>query len=277
MTHLAESSVILALRDTQWEIAAALGRTPELFVSLSGNNDKKLGDIKFANGEKFYLFEAKSTQNQIKEEWNRGEKKPRKHAYRKVREIIEGLNQSNFPTTSMLILSLAVHHFLYYSYLGQEHKIRLEPYILGVQRKSGFEEEDDGEEYGIPTRTHEQKDNLAEGLKLVNEVKIYSTTPSESQVTSFNASQLYEDSIKIKYGSGFEFPLGLTLGDFQLYINFLCDGKDEDIEALIKTKSGALIAFSGRTNQLKKLVSTFNEVEAGYKNSSSFKSRRKKI
>lgn len=277
MARLAESSVVLALRDTQWEIATALGRTPDLFVSLSGNNDKKLGDIKFSDGEKFYLLEAKSTQNEIKEEWKRTGKRPRKHAYRKVREIIEGINHLRIPNSSLLKMSLAAHHFLYYAYLQKEHKIRLEPYILGVQRKSGFREESDGNEYGIPSRTDEQKENLVKGLNLFNQVKIYSTTPSETQVTSFNASQLYEDSIKIKYGRGVELKPGLTLVDFQSYINFLCGGEDEDIEALIKTKSGALIAFSGRTNDLNNLVSSFNEFKAEHENNSALKNKKKKI
>ncbi|WP_295843554.1 hypothetical protein [uncultured Xanthomonas sp.] len=278
MARLAESSVVLALRDTQWEMATVLGGTPGLFVSLSGNNDKKLGDIKFANGEKFYLFEAKSTENQIKDEWDRSEK-PRKHAYRKVREIIEGLNHPQSPTTSLFNLSLAAHHFLYYAYSDYEHKIQIEPYILGLQRKSGFIEEVDGNEYGIPNRTDQQKKNLVDGLNLVNGVKIYSTLPSENEVKSFTASQLYRESININTGSVPELPIGLALEQFQLYIDFLCDGKDEDIEALIKTKSGALIAFSGKTNNLNKLVSAFEEAEAkaDYSNNSRLRGKKKTI
>ncbi|MBV6864077.1 hypothetical protein KWH50_21190, partial [Xanthomonas campestris pv. blepharidis] len=81
MARLAESSVVVALRDWQWETAIMEGRRPGPFLNLSGNTDKKLGDVKFSENDRLFLIEAKATENEIKEEWDRGER-PRKHAHR---------------------------------------------------------------------------------------------------------------------------------------------------------------------------------------------------
>jgi hypothetical protein len=81
MARLAESSVVLALRDWQWENRVAGKQSPEMFVSLEGNAEAFLGDAKLKFGEKLYLFEVKSTADTIPEEWTKT---------KNVEKIVEG-------------------------------------------------------------------------------------------------------------------------------------------------------------------------------------------
>ncbi|MEA9755913.1 hypothetical protein VDG64_13355 [Xanthomonas campestris pv. raphani] len=261
MARLAESSVVVALRDTQWEIAQAHGCKPDLFVSLSGNTDKKLGDVKFSRDEKFYLIEAKSTSSEIWEEWQRGSSTPRKHAHRKVREIIEGLPGKSSPDyLNLFNISLAAHHFLYYSFATGEHELAMEPYALATQIRGGFEEIE-GAEYGV-TRTDQQKLRLLRGLRASKKFELFDCI-LRKKISRFLIQQLYQKTVEIHEASPLNtiISLGVPLKQFQIYVDFLCDGKTEEIETLIKTTSGKLIAFSGETNSLHQLVASFQEIE----------------
>ncbi|WP_146092697.1 hypothetical protein [Xanthomonas arboricola] len=261
MARLAESSVVIALRDFQWDVAISEERRPDLFLSLSGNTDQKLGDIKFGFDEKFMLFEAKSTQKEIKDEWDRAPK-PRKHAYRKTREIIEGIAIQSEKYLDLFDKSLSAHFFVYHDYNAGNHLLAVEPYMTGIHSRHGFSEHPENSEPQFGPRTEDQIRDLLNGLKKVSLLEL---KDKRTKKTLGHASieHIYNKEVEVERNTGFGLPLepGLWLIDFQAYINYLCDGKDEEIESLIMTTSGKLIVFSGRTNNLKLLVDKFKNIE----------------
>lgn len=261
MARLAESSVVIALRDFQWDVALSEKRRPDLFLSLSGNTDKKLGDIKFSFDDKFMLFEAKSTDKEIKDEWDRG-KRSRKHAYRKTREIIEGIAAGNEKYEDLFDKSLSAHFFIYHNYLDKKHVLAVEPYMTGIHTRNGFAEDPSNAEPGYGPRTKDQIQDLLAGLGKVSLLGLKDKKTKET-LDHVSIEHIYNKEMEIERNTGLGLPLepGLWLADFQAYINYLCDGKDEDIESLIMTASGKMIVFSGKTNNLKLLVDKFKYIE----------------
>lgn len=262
MARIAESSVVVALRDFQWKIAESENRNPDLFLSLSGNTDKKLGDVKFGLGETFLLIEAKSTSATIKQEWDRGKKRGRKHAHLKTRLIIEGISTKNENYEKLLDQSLSAHHFFYHIYDSGKHFIAAEPYILGTSRRGGYAEHPLNAEPGINPRTETERKRLIKGLENVSEFEIVENA-TQLRVEYTTMQNIYGDAIKISRKSQLGWPLsmGLPLSEFQEYVDYLCDGTDEDIESLITTRSGLLLLFSGKTSQLHQLVRRFKSHE----------------
>ncbi|MBV6687073.1 hypothetical protein KV692_04070 [Xanthomonas euvesicatoria pv. physalidis] len=263
MARLAESSVVVALRDWQWETAIMEGRRPGPFLNLSGNTDKKLGDVKFSENDRLFLIEAKATENEIKEEWDRGER-PRKHAHRMLRALIESYGgNENERDANLIRSSLLAHHFLYSYTTKRRSDIVFEPYIIATQCLEGFKENKDNKEPETPKREKENVESLAKGLLHVSKFKLFDT--KKKKHTHFAIPQkFYNKTVTMSYENDAAFELGLTLPKFQEYINYLCGDKDEDIEALIKCLDGKLIAFSGKTSELNKFVQTFKTSKKHY-------------
>ncbi|MGX2054355.1 hypothetical protein ACWJKQ_14570 [Xanthomonas axonopodis pv. cassiae] len=71
MARLAESSVVIAFRDWQWLNRTADATVPPLMIVMEGNPESMLGDLQISAGERFFLFEVKSTEDTICEEWNK--------------------------------------------------------------------------------------------------------------------------------------------------------------------------------------------------------------
>ncbi|WP_146095646.1 hypothetical protein [Xanthomonas arboricola] len=263
MARLAESSVVVALRDWQWETAIMEGRRPGPFLNLSGNTDKKLGDVKFSENDRFFLIEAKATENQIKEEWDRSGRQ-RKHAHRMLRALIEnyGANE-NEHDANLIKSSLLAHHFLYSYTIRRSSHIVFEPYIISTQGLEGFKENKDNEKPEIPKREKENVESLAKGLLHISKFKLFDI--EKKKHTHFAIPQkFYNKTVTMSYETDAAFELGLTLSKFQEYIDYLCGDKDEDIEALIKCLDGKLIAFSGKTSELNKFVQTFKTSKKHY-------------
>lgn len=163
MARLAESSVAFALRDWQWGRGLIKKKSRGIFISLSGNADKKFGDLKIGLGDSFYLFEVKSTWDTVEEEWRRLIVKGRKHAHLMLRSVIEGVALEDQQAINILNVSLIAHHFVYADVNGPRPKLVIEPYVLGTHRKGGFFESKARE----PDRSAAEKRNLLVGLEFL--------------------------------------------------------------------------------------------------------------
>ncbi|WP_045760605.1 hypothetical protein [Xanthomonas albilineans] len=261
MARLAESSVAIALRDWQWKSGLINRKNIGMFVSLSGNADKKFGDLKVGLKDRFYLFEAKSTWDSVSEEWERPSDKGRKHAHCKLRGIIEDLAVAERKEEASHIVrtSLKAHHFLYADVHGKRPALRVEPYLMGTIRDGGFSENPEQE----PGRQRSEKVNLRRGLTAFNTVHVAVKAKAKPDplhllfdtVESWTVAQFFGSAaalISPKFARWVH--LGVTLDELDEYVQFLCDGKDEEINAIVASANGSFFVFNGSTAQLVSLV-----------------------
>lgn len=261
MARLAESSVVIALRDWQWWSGLIKKKNIGMFVSLSGNADKKFGDLKVGLKDRFYLFEAKSTWDSVPEEWERPKERGRKHAHCMLRGAIEELTNSAKSKSAKDIvgISLRGHHFLYADPSGKRPSLRIEPYLMGTLRAGGFAENVSQE----PRRSRVEVLNLEAGLPWLKRVSVAVKARAQGDPStllfdvqdSWTLSQFFRSAAALISPKNIAWrPTGVTLGELDRYIQFLCNGKDEEISGVVATANGSFFAFCGSTGELEALV-----------------------
>ncbi|CAE1135679.1 hypothetical protein [Xanthomonas euroxanthea] len=264
MARLAESSVAFALRDWQWGKGLIKKKSRGIFISLSGNADKKFGDLKIGLGDRFYLFEVKSTWDTVEEEWQRPIVKGRKHAHLMLRSVIEGVALENQQAINILNVSLIAHHFVYADVNGPRPKLVIEPYVLGTHRKGGFSESKARE----PDRSVAQKRNLLVGLEFLKRYALGLRSKEKAAPGKINFEIPENWSPAQFFGSAVAMldlenrvwrKVGVNIDDFDRYIQFLCDGKDEQMSAIVATANGSFFAFSESTADLRELIFELRE------------------
>lgn len=141
-----EDMLILALRDAQWReshTSVDAPRLPQLFLKFDGPIEKALGDLAFQEGERFFLFEVKSSASGIRTEWSTkaGKITTRKEAFKALSRITELAADSDADDVyDALWTSLQCHHFIYWSDQvfdanDSQGNILVEPYVLGCLRR----------------------------------------------------------------------------------------------------------------------------------------------
>lgn len=259
MARLAESSVVIALRDWQWATGRISKSAIGMFISLSGNADKKFGDFKLGLKDRFYLFEAKSTSDSVYEEWHRPIEKGRKHAHCMLRRLIERLadNSQREEARKLAGLSLRAHHFLYADLTGTRPALRIEPYLLGTLRRGGFAENALQE----PERRRAEKDGLRRGLSALKVIRaaLRSKVQPDPAMVMFDPVDEWTPAQFFGYSASLigpkaARPVGVTLEELDAYIQYLCDGRDEEVNAIVATANGSFFCFSGSTSELRALV-----------------------
>lgn len=115
MSDLWESSVVIALRDHQWIRRTCKTTFPDQFISLGGDTEAANGDAIFLEGEKLFLFEIKSLQAKVREEWA-GRSEPKLAFERIFKEYISYMDKGSFYSQGLrLRQSMRCHHFVFWS------------------------------------------------------------------------------------------------------------------------------------------------------------------
>lgn len=273
MAQLAENSVVIAFRDWQWRNLRPKRQSPDLFLSLEGNAEKKKGDAEVAFDDRFYIFEIKSTGATVKDEWtkkkilNGTSKANPKWAYRKVRRLLRVVGKLNPKSPfagiaeSLLNKSLACHHFLFWRHSILPNDPRgdfcIVPYIAGTKRLDGLSAPS-----VLPIGDHQ----VDEAMSHLDTYSFGSVKKEEFDSIQYqDISTLHPKLLSNKKarlittdgGDHFWQYFGLKLADFQEYVNYLCGNVDEEINVIVTSKSGSVFSHVTRTTDLKSLVNAY--------------------
>jgi len=296
MARLAESSVVLALRDWQWKNRIAGKQSPEMFVSLEGNAEAVLGDAKLKFGERLYLFEVKSTTDTISEEWTNTklikktnpdsatetsteERVPNpKKAYQK---LVGELQNIQFPGLESLDLlpeltfykspeitcptnildSIRCHHFLFW----EKNDFRIDPYLLKVAEKKGLTNGPYGGEDKMMLHYHQfiRTFYMAERAYPPFAIKIDRIKFKKAEF--FHPAHFQERTSVINRHEVSEVErifwcsTGLRIDAFQRYIDWLCDDENHDIHVVLYSDKGTLFQEIFCTDDLKGIIKKYSE------------------
>ena len=256
-----EDSLIIALRDTQWERAVAKASFPPWYLKMDGNAESALGDLLSQNDKgHFFLFEVKASREDIKSEWvSNGGFRP-KRLYAKLKSTIEAFMDD--PTSDegkayyqYLIQSIRCHHFVYWgdpiatepvSTNRTYDSLRVESYLRGVIDMSAAH---------APTATQTIDASLSVEMGYASEdvgfVKPDIPYMILASGTGFVAVTHKDEKISPPY------ELGLPFFEFQDYVNFLTEDVgdwDEELHAVVHIPELGVIRVVTRTSELKSLV-----------------------
>lgn len=115
MADLWESSVVIALRDYQWLKKSNKTTFPDQYISLGGDAEAANGDAIFLDGEKLFLFEVKSLEAKVREEW--ADRTEPKLAFERIfKEYIHFMDDGHVYSKGLrLRQSMKCHHFVFWS------------------------------------------------------------------------------------------------------------------------------------------------------------------
>ncbi|MBB5879691.1 hypothetical protein GGR74_000839 [Xanthomonas arboricola] len=259
-----EIGVVTAFRDAQWILKNPNSKVPGLNLGLSGNTEGPVGDALASLGGRYYIFEFKSDQSKCSDEWD--SKGWAKDAHVKLMSLCRSIEAApyDYDLRKLLKYSLRCHHFLYWGEpslgeLGILEQLYFEPYLLyslsetvlddaspaecGVKRPGGAFKLSVFRDYYCA---------IAEASHQVRKCPLTLSDLANKKAEFFSAGR-----------SGYN-PLafGLSIKEFQVYIDFLCNsGKnvDEALKVLIWSERGFFRVVK-RTSQLAQVL---EEISSG--------------
>lgn len=263
MARLAEASVVIALRDWQWMHRRAHDQFPDRYLALSGNAEKKMGDAAIRHDERLFLFELKSTDTCIEDEWKiqtlaDGTTRERKSAHRWATALADRLisDQPDELSNKLFIQSLQAHHFVYWSpYLlpnvPTHGHLVFQPYFFGTFKKRN-------------DMTWVRVKRRMSGTFDLATVRPPQVGDASGAIRYAVEKVLPLDAIHRRSGRLMELTdpssstrawryLGLPFADFQHYVNELCGGlkQAEPINVVLLSDGGSFFAHLTSTDQLK--------------------------
>jgi hypothetical protein len=277
MASLAENSVVLSIRDWQWETRRFQTRPPQTYVSLTGTGEKLLGDGAVAIGDRYFLLEVKATVENITSEWDVAKDRNPKNAFRKIRSELatSAKGQDGLETDLMKIAfkSLAGHYFVYWEPIPGTKpatgKLVAMPYLLAMRAFGGLD-------HGLrPDLTDNEERRLAQCNDFVKRFRIgVSLSPSQQdeklpieyiEVHAFTLDMLLSSSARIIFsdqeGGGEPYSLwhhvGVDASTLKSYVDFMRSSDDPEINCLILSTSG----FLAHSRNLSELYSLLTELE----------------
>lgn len=296
MARLGETSVVIAIRDWQWMNRSAKDQFPDTYLALSGNAEARLGDAAIKHGERLFLFEVKSTREQIDDEWrirtDKEQKVPNaqedaaqkavstpskrrlkaedgtKLAFSFSKNLLEDCapftgNEKRWAT---LLASFQAHHFIYWhgkrlpNTPSPGHLV-LQPYLAGIVSRS-------------PALKA-----LAESFssKLMSAFA-YPPLPEDEETSirflrrnALPLDWLNGQRARAIISAGEHQPkhvwhhLGLELTEFQSYVMELCGGHDhdEEINVVVLSSQGSYMAHLTKVSELRTIFEP-NEPDPEY-------------
>lgn len=242
-----EDTIVMALRDTQWMVEGGADvsapRLPRLFIKFDGPTEQTLGDLAFQEGERFYLFEVKSSSEGIKSEWNKvvkGEPR-RKRAFDTLTKLTRAANAQHCSAeiAQAFWTSLRCHHFIYWSDEMFDSSdtfgnIMVEPYISGCIRL-GAGKGGDATAMPIAVSPFETAQDDGNGEFLVGPMLPFSAIRQQNGFVT-----ILEDDGKVDINR--IAPVGEDLNRFRAYLRFLVEtggvGDGQIHAVLCSDKSG---------------------------------------
>lgn len=269
MARVWEDTIVMAMRDAQWISAQRRGGSPRSplpkgMVKLDGKPESLLGDLIYATDERYFLFEVKGQQSEIRAEWVGVEGEGQKQAYKKLAKYwSEFSSLSPSPTgneekdelfsrlNKLFKRSLACHYFAYWDEWGEGNdrygEIVIESYVAACSRKYDNTRDLKGEfikpwqNYHFGFIEKSQKDHSAADVVALMDA--------------------FSDNFKVCISNSARKPVKLRLGlswrEFQAYINELLTGaskKDEGIHAVVLSTSGSFFRVVGSIRELEKIL-----------------------
>lgn len=264
MARLAEMSVAIALRDWQWIHRNAHDQFPDRYLALAGNAEKKLGDALIQHDERIFIFELKSTDRSIADEWrlvtdkndNTQEKKSAHRWAKKLIGRLTGSPSAKLESDPILIRSLQAHHFLYWSPritpgLSASGHLILEPYLFGTMRRNKELS------WHLFSNRCERILTLASQLPSQlgdhpSSIRYRAEKVLPLDILDGRFGRLIEKN-DLRSGVSSWRYLGLPFEEFQNYVNDLCGGSDENepINVIVLSDQGSFFAHITSTDQLR--------------------------
>lgn len=251
MADLWESSVVIALRDYQWIRKVNTTTFPDQFISLGGEAEQANGDAIFLNGEKLFLFEIKSLEAKVREEWaNREEPKL---AFKRIfEEYVAYMDDGHLYCKGLrLRQSMRCHHFVYWSAERRRDKkvagsLSVAPYLAKAASKlTGENWPGDwcNKQHISKIRDHFRLVELTKegGLRYTDEVLIGNISSARAYFSQqFEGAEVRE--------------LGLNPEEFVEYVSWL-GGGDLPIDAVVLSSGGTFFRHVRRMSDLQAIFS----------------------
>ncbi|MGV7191076.1 hypothetical protein [Xanthomonas axonopodis] len=249
-----EQSVVIALRDSQW-LARPVGVSPmfpDSYLALDGNAEAKVGDAVFLNNERLFIFEVKATSHQIRDEWTRTDTKGNlspKSAYLKLeshlaKDGVEG---------RFIDASLRGHFFCYWaekqvggSVMGS---LTLEPYLRAITALSLSKKQN------LMVVSTELMEGYSLGFPLSRPGEVEADFELTDAISVQHLISNYGKYLSKGTGGDYEWKeLGLGEVEFKEYVDFLCQGKDEDVRVVVMSSNGTFFRYASSLLQLKSIL-----------------------
>ncbi|MBB5876136.1 hypothetical protein [Xanthomonas sp. 3498] len=266
MTRLWEDTVVTALRDAQW-LRCARGRSPATafppgFVKLDGNAESAVGDVVYASGERYFVFEVKARRSGIRDEWiGRDDARP-KLAYRSLAHFwkrLEDLSSTDknvdraarFRLLRFFEFSLAGHHFAYWDEWEDDDgklvgEIVVEPYVAACSALFDSTDETSPWQYLNPWPRNYFGLTWKEGADRLTSEVVSLDDALDSEVNICFSEDGCSPGRKV----------GLTLKELQAYVDNLIGGDEEEegIFAVVMSDTGSFYRIAGSTRELAKIM-----------------------
>ncbi|MEA0806201.1 hypothetical protein VDQ87_06680 [Xanthomonas campestris pv. campestris] len=262
MTRLWEDTVVTALRDAQW-LRCARGRSPATafppgFVKLDGNAESAVGDVVYASGERYFVFEVKARRSDIRDEWIGRDDGGPKLAYRSLAHFwnrLEDLSSTDkkvdpaerFGLLRFFELSLAGHHFAYWDDWEDDDgklvgEIVVEPYVAACSALFERRHRKPSWKYLRPWPGNYFGFTWNEGANRLTSEVVSLDDALDSEVNICFSEDGCSPGRKV----------GLTLKELQFYVNNLIgeDEEEEGIFAVVMSDTGSFYRIAGSTRQL---------------------------
>jgi hypothetical protein len=254
-----ESSVVVALRDTQWMRADPVMRHPDEYLALSGDVEPITADAIYLSGDRLFLFEVKGTSANIREEWMR--KKNDVYSPKPVHTALMD-EVRKFPSkqqsADIVRMSMRCHYFAYWSSShvhGEETlgELAIAPYVLaslkglrGTKSAAGL------------ARSGFDADSLA-ATELALRGR-FPLTVNEGGTSGWQErSAIRIDVATSTFAAIFEssdplptkLDLGLEVDEFYAYIQFLSGGRDDsEMRAVVLSREGKYFRYVSSLHEL---------------------------
>lgn len=265
MARLWEDTLVIALRDRQWQAVGAdlkardtvMRAYPSTFLKLDGRAEETLADLIIEEGERLFLMEVKSTAEFFKDEWDRRQKQP-KWPYHKLASTLEDFYDEalvldeRVAALRFILMSLRCHLFAYWmegsdsaGHLAPE--IMVESYVSGCARIASAKHAPGMMDFAGRTKMglHLGKDcfEIAHSIPFseIGSDRAFATFVKESSEPGVLSAH----------------SLGLNYAEFVAYLRFLCedfDDGEEAIHAIVLTSSGRLVRVLTTVSELSALV-----------------------
>lgn len=265
-----EKSVVTAVRDIQWilaikKILEASGDVPlkdlvlseflpTRFLDLVGDAESNAGDFSVKQGARFFIFEAKSLEAAISEEWSGGEK-----------ELLKKLKTIKDCDDANLIRSLRGHFFSYWKNDARKKfgqivipgEIYAEPYYLAAKRKQG------GDDYigdlpyvfGVKSNAENQRGESFVAIGKKDKDNIIQLFDGNCVIGSLDTQGAFErDGLH---------EAGLELEELKAYVQFLSGSTSggDPIRAILLSSDAKFYRVISNTNELGELLSDLDLIK----------------
>lgn len=281
MASLAENSVVLAVRDWQWETRRLQTRPPQTYISLAGSGEKLLGDGAVAIGDRFFLLEVKATDANIDSEWKVPKDRNPKNAFRKIRDELatskKGKDDLESELMKIAFKSFASHYFVYWEPIPNATpttgNIVAMPYLLAMRSFGGLERD------LRPKLTANEEIRLAQCKDFIKRFRLgASLSPAHQdekqqieymEVHAFTLDMLLSSSARIIFsdqeGGGQRYSLwhhvGTDASTLKSYVDLMRSDEDPEINCLVISTNGFL-AQSRRLSDLHSLLVELEQQES---------------